>query len=142
MNKNQDSVVRIKVKPEDCDLYGHLNYSKYPEYFKQAGIGLLNTAGIDLNELYLRKMGLFVVDLHIKYVREVRQDRQIYIASSFFCFGERPWIETHQEMSCDGEVIAVCDEKKVFVNLKNNKPRAIPVPEEFLSRSKLAGVVQ
>ena len=77
------------VRFNDCDPLGHLNNSKYIDYFLNAREDHLKTTyGIDLKEWASRGMG-FVVSRHeIQYIRAVTYNETICIRSLLFGYGD------------------------------------------------------
>jgi YbgC/YbaW family acyl-CoA thioester hydrolase len=77
------------VRFNDCDPLGHLNNSKYIDYFLNAREDHLKTTyGIDLKEWASRGMG-FVVSRHeIQYIRAVTYNETICIRSLLIGYGE------------------------------------------------------
>src|SRR6266567_8959917 len=77
------------VRFNDCDPLGHLNNSKYIDYFLNAREDHLKASyGIDLKEWASRGLG-FVVSRHeIQYIRAVTYNETICIRSVLFGYGD------------------------------------------------------
>jgi len=77
------------VRFNDCDPFGHLNNSKYIDYFLNAREDHLKASyGIDLKEWASRGLG-FVVSRHeIQYIRAVTYNETICIRSALFGHGD------------------------------------------------------
>jgi YbgC/YbaW family acyl-CoA thioester hydrolase len=77
------------VRFNDCDPLGHLNNSKYIDYFLNAREDHLKESyGIDLKEWASRGLG-FVVSRHeIQYIRAVTYNDIICIRSVLFGYGD------------------------------------------------------
>jgi YbgC/YbaW family acyl-CoA thioester hydrolase len=77
------------VRFNDCDPLGHLNNSKYIDYFLNAREDHLKaTYGIDLKEWASRGLG-FVVSRHeIQYIRPVTYNETICIRSALSGYGD------------------------------------------------------
>ena len=78
-----------KVRFNDCDPLGHLNNSKYIDYFLNAREDHLNASyGVDLKEWAARGLG-FVVSRHeIQYIRAVTYNETICIRSVLGGYGD------------------------------------------------------
>ena len=77
------------VRFNDCDPLGHLNNSKYIDYFLNAREDHLKASyGIDLKEWASRGLG-FVVSRHeIQYIRAVTYNETICIRSALAGYGD------------------------------------------------------
>jgi YbgC/YbaW family acyl-CoA thioester hydrolase len=78
-----------KVRFNDCDPLGHLNNSKYIDYFLNAREDHLKESyGIDLKE-WVAQGNIFVVSSHeIRYLRPVTYNELISIQSALIGWGE------------------------------------------------------
>jgi YbgC/YbaW family acyl-CoA thioester hydrolase len=78
-----------KVRFNDCDPLGHLNNSKYIDYFLNAREDHLKESyGIDLKE-WVAQGNIFVVSSHeIRYLRAVTYNEIISIQSALIGWGE------------------------------------------------------
>ena len=78
-----------KVRFNDCDPFGHLNNSKYIDYFLNAREDHLKESyGIDLKE-WAAQGNIFVVSSHeIRYLRAVAYNESISIRSALIGWGE------------------------------------------------------
>jgi YbgC/YbaW family acyl-CoA thioester hydrolase len=78
-----------KVRFNDCDPLGHLNNSKYIDYFLNAREDHLKESyGIDLKE-WVAQGNIFVVSSHeIRYLRPVTYNEIISIQSALIGWGE------------------------------------------------------
>jgi len=78
-----------KVRFNDCDPFGHLNNSKYIDYFLNAREDHLKESyGIDLKE-WAAQGNIFVVSSHeIRYLRAVTYNESISIRSALIGWGE------------------------------------------------------
>jgi YbgC/YbaW family acyl-CoA thioester hydrolase len=77
------------VRFSDCDPFGHLNNSKYIDYFLNAREDHLKASyGIDLKEWASRGLG-FVVSRHeIQYIRAVTYNETVCIRSALVGYGD------------------------------------------------------
>ena len=78
-----------KVRFCDCDPFGHLNNSKYLDYFLNAREDhLKDSYGIDLKE-WVAQGKIFVVNSHeIRYLRPVTYNEMISIRTALIGWGE------------------------------------------------------
>ncbi|WPR70330.1 acyl-CoA thioesterase [Flavobacterium sp. NG2] len=81
MNKTPQSTYRIRFN--DCDLFGHLNNSKYLDYFINAREDHLKQFyEFDLSEYYKSNLGWVVWSHEIAYVRPAKYNEMVMIQSS------------------------------------------------------------
>ena len=99
MEKFPQSVYTIRFN--DCDPLGHLNNSKYLDYFLNAREDHLKEHyDIDLKE-WVRQGHIFVVSQHeIRYLRPATYNESVIIRSSLIATGET-WLQV--EMAMFGE---------------------------------------
>jgi len=72
-----------KVRFSDCDLFGHLNNSKYFDYFLNAREDHLSAAySFDLNQSYNQGRGWVVASHEIKYIRPAAYQETVLVQSS------------------------------------------------------------
>lgn len=71
------------VRFSDCDPYGHLNNSKYIDYFFDARADHLEVHyAYSLHDLQKQGVGFVVASQEIMYIKPVRMYEKIYIQSS------------------------------------------------------------
>src|ERR1700729_2600625 len=87
-----------KVRFNDCDPFGHLNNSKYIDYFLNAREDhLKDNYGIDLKE-WAAQGNVFVVNSHeIRYLRPVMYNDMISIRTALIGWGET-WLQVEMLM--------------------------------------------
>jgi YbgC/YbaW family acyl-CoA thioester hydrolase len=87
-----------KVRFNDCDPLGHLNNSRYLDYFLNAREDhLKDSYGIDLKE-WVAQGKIFVVSSHeIRYVRPVTYNEVVGIQSALIGWGET-WLQVEMLM--------------------------------------------
>ena len=124
------SVVTLRVKPEDIDMYQHLTYSRYLEYFKNGGLALMKESRVNLDELYSRNIGVVVTNTTIKYYREIKENEEVQIHSNFLPYMGDGFFEISHEMRNNRGLIATCTDRNLFVKF-NGKPIPIPIPREL-----------
>jgi acyl-CoA thioester hydrolase len=96
MEKNPRTFYTIRFN--DCDPFGHLNNSRYIDYFLNAREDHLKEHyNIDLKEWALKGIG-FVVSRHeIQYVRAVSYNDTVCIQSALVGFGDN-YLEVEMQM--------------------------------------------
>lgn len=88
MNKTPSSVYRIRLS--DCDIFGHLNNSRYLDYFLNAREDhLKDNYNFDLSEYYRNNSQAWVVGGHeIAYLRPAVYNETVVIQSALLTVAE------------------------------------------------------
>lgn len=81
MNLNPSSTYKIRFN--DCDLFGHLNNSRYLDYFINAREDhLKDYYGLDLSDYYKKGLGWVVGSHEIAYLKPARYNENVTIQST------------------------------------------------------------
>jgi YbgC/YbaW family acyl-CoA thioester hydrolase len=130
------------VRFNDCDPLGHLNNSKYIDYFLNAREDHLKTAyGIDL-KVWAQRGDMFVVNQHeIRYLRPVTYNDVVCIQSALIAWGDT-WLMVEMLMlDEDGQLKAILWTKFTRINAKTGRKEAHPAEFlEWLRNGLLEGV--
>src|SRR5580692_12683596 len=96
------------VRFSDCDPFGHLNNSKYIDYFLNAREDHLKEYyDIDL-KVWVEQGQVFVVSAHeIRYLRPATYNESVVIRSSLIGWGDS-WLQVEMVMfGADGQLKAI-----------------------------------
>lgn len=78
------------VDPNDCDMLGHMNISRYFACVSDAGLGLMTAFGLGQDQIIAgRKQAFAVVHFDTTFHKEVRPGEWIYIRSGITEIGRR-----------------------------------------------------
>jgi YbgC/YbaW family acyl-CoA thioester hydrolase len=72
---------RLLILERHLDSYGHVNNAAYLEILEEARWDLITRNGYGLDEVHRRKVGPVVLDVHMRFVRELRNRQEITIRS-------------------------------------------------------------
>lgn len=128
MEKFPQSVYPIRFN--DCDPFGHLNNSKYLDYFLNAREDHLAAHyDIDLKE-WVKQGQLFVVTGHeIRYLRPANYGESVIIQSALIGWGDS-WLQVEMVMfGQDRQIKAIL--WTVFTRIHPVTGKRIPHPPEF-----------
>jgi len=121
-----------KIRFNDCDPLGHLNNSKYLDYFLNAREDhLKDNYGIDLKE-WAAQGNIFVVNSHeIRYLRPVTYNEVVGIQSALIGWGEA-WLQVEMLMyDANKELKAILWTNFTRINAKTGRKEVHPA--EFLA---------
>jgi YbgC/YbaW family acyl-CoA thioester hydrolase len=121
-----------KVRFNDCDPLGHLNNSKYIDYFLNAREDhLKDSYGIDLKE-WVAQGNIFVVSGHeIRYVRPVTYNEIVSIRSALIGWGET-WLLVEMLMyDADNQLKAILWTNFTRINARTGRKEVHPA--EFVA---------
>jgi thioesterase III len=76
----------ILIREHHLDTFGHVNNATYLDILEEARWDLVTRNGYGLEEVHRLKVGPTVLDVHVRFVREVRNRQQVTI---------RTWLESY-----------------------------------------------
>jgi acyl-CoA thioester hydrolase len=129
------------VRFSDCDPFGHLNNSRYIDYFMNArDIHLLNAYRVDLAVYSQELQQNWLVNEHrICYLRPAKLKERIRLRSRLIDFTENETVVESIMASEDGRYLkSLLWSRFTFVNLKTG--RATPHPEFITQMLKVTKV--
>ena len=121
-----ESVIHLRVLPNDLDVYGHMNNSRYLALMDQGRIDLVMRTGIakvsDRN-----KWNPIVASVNIQYKRSLKLFESFKLCSRILGWDDK-WIFIEQRFERNSHVIAYALVKALFRSAKQSIP-----PQELLS---------
>jgi YbgC/YbaW family acyl-CoA thioester hydrolase len=72
---------RLRILEKHLDSYGHVNNAAYLEILEEARWELITENGYGLEEVHRRKVGPVVLEVQMRFVRELRNRQEITIRS-------------------------------------------------------------
>jgi acyl-CoA thioester hydrolase len=113
--------VRVKVRGYELDTQGHLNWAEYLHYAEHARWECLAAAGITQDALIATGFGPVVLDLQVKFRRELRGGDEADVTCAFG-FGSSRMYEIKQELRHpDGRVCASLTSTCGLLDLRERK---------------------
>jgi acyl-CoA thioester hydrolase len=126
MNKTPGSVYKIRFS--DCDMFGHLNNSRYLDYMINAREDhLKDYYGFNLDEHYRNALGWVIGSHEIAYLRPAVYNEIVYIQSSLLSVGEELFhVETLMMNEKQDNLKAILRTKLIPVDTKTGRKRQHP----------------
>jgi acyl-CoA thioester hydrolase len=98
--------VPVTVRGYELDTQGHLNQAVYIQYSEHARWELLAAAGIQQNAMVAGGIGPVVLELNIKYLRELRGGEEVDVTCEFGWTEGKVYQLKQQIVKKDGTVCA------------------------------------
>lgn len=120
-------VYSFVVEKKHLDSFGHVNNAMYLTLFEDSRWDLITNNGYGLAKIHETKIGPTILEIHIRFMRELLLGQTITIESQITTLKSKIGIMT-QKMNRDGEV---CCEAKFTIGLFDLKARKLvkPTPE-------------
>jgi acyl-CoA thioester hydrolase len=77
----------LQIQEQHLDTFGHVNNAVYLQLFEQARWALITSNGYGLDEVHRRKIGPTILEIHIRFSRELKNRQTITI---------KTWLESYQ----------------------------------------------
>lgn len=110
------------------DTFGHVNNAKYLEIFEQARWEIVTANGLGLEQIQKSGIGPVVLELHTKFLKELRLRQRITVFTQLQNYAEKigtikQWIENESSQIC-------CEFEMIFglFDLKQRKLIEPPAP--------------
>lgn len=118
------------VQETDLDVFGHVNNSAYLRLFENARWDIISAAGIDLNHILKTEVGPVILEVDIKFLKEIRAREKIRIRSQVIEYQGRVGMMEQKISGSGGEVRAQAKFKFGIFDLKLRK--LIAPPDEWM----------
>lgn len=126
------------VDPAWIDIYGHMNMAYYVKIFDDLGYEMLSEFGLGVEYTKAHKLGLFTVDVRIKYLREVVTNAPVTVSLVLKAFDDkRLWTELEMHHSELGYLAATMEQLAVHASLETR--RATRFPDFVMVRLRSTG---
>lgn len=115
------------VDPNDCDMLGHMNISRYFACVSDAGLGLMTAFGLGQDQIISgRQQAFAVVHFDSTFHKEVLPGEWIYIRSGICEIGRRSSSFHHQMYrASDDTLLFEATAKAVLMDLSTRKAAVI-----------------
>lgn len=115
------------IDPNDCDMLGHMNISRYFACVSDAGLGLMTAFGLGRDQIIGgRKQAFAVVHFDTSFYKEVLPGEWIYIRSSVQEIGRRSAVFHHKmHRATDDALLFEATAKCVLMDLTKRKAAVI-----------------
>lgn len=134
MNKIPISVYKIRFS--DCDMFGHLNNSRYLDYLINAREDhLKDEYNLDFAEYYKNDLGWVIGSHEISYLRPALYNEMVAIQSTLlFVDSELLHVETVMMNEKQNQLKAIMRTKLIPINIKTG--RKVQHNSEFMNWAK------
>jgi acyl-CoA thioester hydrolase len=121
----------MTVDPQWIDYNGHLNLAYYQVLFDRATDDVFAALGIGADYAARRKLSMFAVEVHICYLREIREGDRVYVDSQILDYDDKRIHIFKSLIHVDGEFVSATAEiMQLHVDLATR--RAAPFPDDRL----------
>ena len=124
---------RMRVEPAWIDYNGHMNVAYFVLLFDRCVDEACLSLGLGPDYARSREASLFTAELHVNYLRELREGAPVEGTLQLLAFDEkriRIYLELHE--GDEGFTAASCDQLLLHVDLKLR--RTAPFPPDILAR--------
>lgn len=118
----------LVIHERHLDTFGHVNNATYLDLFEEARWDLITQNGFGLDEIKRRQMGPTIVEINLRFVKEIRNRARITIKSWSESYTRKICKFTQQMWDEQGEL---CCEATFVVGLFDLQTRKLllPTPE-------------
>jgi YbgC/YbaW family acyl-CoA thioester hydrolase len=102
----------VEIREQHLDTLGHVNNARYLDLFEEARWDLITRNGYGLDEIMRRRVGPVILEVSLKFQRELRNRQAIVIKS---------WMESYvgkiahlRQQMLDDQGRSCCDAQFVF----------------------------
>lgn len=118
--------IKIRVRYSETDKMGYVYYGNYASYFEVARVEMLRSLGVSYKKLEDDGVMLPVLDFKIKYFKPAFYDDELTIRIRMEKMPNTRIHFTYDTLNAEGILLNKAETTLVFVDMKSNKPRAIP----------------
>lgn len=115
------TIIEIRVKEEDIDALGHVNYNKFIAYSEQAIGDWYKKAGLDWHKQENRQLGTVVVNLNVSYIKEARLGEVLKVVTTPVKLGTKSFQLKQEIFNANDELITEFSKKFVMFDLTTRK---------------------
>lgn len=124
--------IALQVQSTHCDMFGHMNHTRYLEFFEWARFHWCEFHGMGVPLLMnTRNAGPAVVRIDIRYRRECRLGANVRVYAKAVA-ARRQIGEVHQEMWDEDTGERVCEAVVTFVMIDMTTRKVVALPDAFL----------
>ncbi len=120
----------VVIQPEQIDILGHLNNAAYLAIFEAARWAVLTETGASWDELAALGVSPVILEIDLKFRREVRLGDTVGVESSFRRTGPRRFAATQRLVDAAGKLRASAELTGSFFDVRTR--RIIDPPEALL----------
>jgi acyl-CoA thioester hydrolase len=128
----------FRVRPHECDAYGHVNNAVYLNYLETARLELVRGIGLDYAALVRSGFGIWVAEAQLKFLEPALPDEELIVESVPRAVKNVSLTLEHKIRKRNGNLVLVGTLKLALMNTQSNKPTRLP--EEWIQGFKSLSV--
>ena len=97
---------KVTIRESHLDTFGHINNAMYLTLFEEARWELITQNGYGLKEVMKRKQGPIILEINIKYLKEVRLREEISFTIELLEYKSKVGKLLQKMLKADGSVAA------------------------------------
>ncbi len=119
---------QILIKEHHLDTFGHVNNAMYLSLLEEARWEFLNERGIDLKSIQETKVGPIVLEIHIKFLKELILRQSILIETQMISYEKKVGVMRQDILDEQG---GLCSQAKITFGVfdMNTRRLILPTPE-------------
>ena len=121
-----NSLFSFRVRPHECDAYGHVNNAVYLNYLETARLELVRGIGLDYAALVRSGFGIWVAEAQLKFLEPAFPDEQLTIESVPLALKNVSFSLEHKIRKHNGELVLLATLKLALMNTQTGKPARLP----------------
>ncbi len=120
---NPNTIFEYDVLIQEChlDVFGHMNNAVYVELYEEARWDFITKNGFGLEVILKHQIGPVLLDLKVRFKRELKNRDQIKILSQTTQIISPKIMVLEQQMTRDGKVVSDATFTVGFFDLKERK---------------------
>ncbi len=97
---------KILIREMHLDTFGHMNNAMYLQLFEQARWDLITHNGYDLDKIHQAKQGPVILDVYIKFAKELKLREEISITTELIEYKGKTGKLKQQMLKANGSLAA------------------------------------
>ena len=113
----------VKINESHLDVFGHVNNAVYAQLYDQARWDFITENGMGLEFIESSGIGPIVLEMNIKFLKEVRNREILTITSQVISIVRSRMIIEQQMINQKGDVVSTGQFICVIFDLKKRRPK-------------------
>ncbi len=119
---------RFRVRPFDCDAYGHVNNAVYLNYLEMGRLEMVRAQGLDYQQLVTQGFGIWVAQAQLTFLAPALPEEELELEIFPSHLGAATVEMSHRLYHVEGSVVLTAVLKLAFVRTANGRPSRWPEP--------------
>ncbi len=119
---------RFRVRPYDCDAYGHVNNAIYLNYLETGRLEMVRHQGLSYQELLVQGFGIWVAEAQLTFLTPALPDQELELEIFPTRIGGATVEMSHLLRLVDGPLVLKALLKLAVVTTANGRPARWPGP--------------